>query len=317
MISKIEPLVSIIIPTFNRAHLIGETLNSVLAQTYTNWECIVVDDGSTDETDKVMADYCAKDQRFQYHHRPDNRLPGGNGARNHGLEITEGDFIIFFDSDDLMTTDHIKEKIKALINTNCDYVIAKTKNFNGIDAYLEGRYAKITNELTAENYICQTINWLTPDVCIKTKLAKSINFIEDLRSGQEFNYFSKLVLKSVNATFVDEYLTLRRIHENSIRSGLDSIIKKKVISAYTSCWITYMDIKHISETRIKQRLLFRCIDMMYKNRNVSFPFQKTLVKMVVKEFGVKTGANLILMQLFNKYFNRGYTFRKQIEKNLN
>lgn len=83
-----NPLVSIIIPTFNRAHLIGETLDSVLAQTYPNWECIVVDDGSTDNTDEVMAEYMARDARFQYHHRPEDRLPGGNAARNYGVEFS-------------------------------------------------------------------------------------------------------------------------------------------------------------------------------------------------------------------------------------
>ena len=68
-----HPLVSIIILTYNRAHLIGETLDSVLAQTYTHWECIVVDDGSTDATDEVLATYVEKDSRFQYHHRPKDR----------------------------------------------------------------------------------------------------------------------------------------------------------------------------------------------------------------------------------------------------
>ena len=48
-----SPLISVIIPTYNRAHLLGETLDSVMAQTYQNWECIVVDDGSTDATDEV------------------------------------------------------------------------------------------------------------------------------------------------------------------------------------------------------------------------------------------------------------------------
>ena len=65
-----QALISIIIPTFNRAHLIGETLDSVLAQTYPNWECIIVDDGSTDTTDEVVGEYVKKDSRFLYHHRP-------------------------------------------------------------------------------------------------------------------------------------------------------------------------------------------------------------------------------------------------------
>ena len=73
---KKEPLVSVIIPTYNRAHLIGETLDSVLAQTYQNWECIIVDDGSSDDTDEVIGEYVKKDNRFKYYHRPDEHLPG-------------------------------------------------------------------------------------------------------------------------------------------------------------------------------------------------------------------------------------------------
>ena len=69
------PLVSIIIPTYNRAHLIGETLDSVLAQTYQNWECIIVDDGSSDNTDEVIGAYVEKDSRFKYYHRSDKDLP--------------------------------------------------------------------------------------------------------------------------------------------------------------------------------------------------------------------------------------------------
>ena len=76
--------VSIIIPTYNRAHLICETLDSVIAQTYTDWECIVVDDGSNDTTVEIIAEYCKKDNRFQYYQRPQNRLQGGNAARNFG-----------------------------------------------------------------------------------------------------------------------------------------------------------------------------------------------------------------------------------------
>ena len=68
-----HPLVTIIIPTYNRAAIIGKTLDSILAQTYKNWECIVVDDGSTDTTALVMKKYCDTDTRFRYVSRPDSQ----------------------------------------------------------------------------------------------------------------------------------------------------------------------------------------------------------------------------------------------------
>ncbi|MCM2302197.1 MAG: glycosyltransferase, partial [Flavobacteriaceae bacterium] len=91
------PLVSIIIPTFNRAHLIGETLDSILAQTYTNWECIVVDDGSSDNTHIVVGQYVAKDSRIKYVHRPEHMLKGPSSCRNYGFELSKGEYINWFD----------------------------------------------------------------------------------------------------------------------------------------------------------------------------------------------------------------------------
>ena len=97
-----QPLVSIIIPTFNRAHLIGETLDSVLAQTYQNWECLVVDDGSNDSTPRILEKYSQLDERFRYLERPDYLPKGGNAARNYGFEHSKGDYVQWFDDDDIM-----------------------------------------------------------------------------------------------------------------------------------------------------------------------------------------------------------------------
>ena len=82
--------VSIIIPTYNRCHLIGQTLDSIISQSYKNWECIVVDDGSTDYTDELIEFYCRKDFRIRYFRRPKNRLKGANACRNYGWSKSSG-----------------------------------------------------------------------------------------------------------------------------------------------------------------------------------------------------------------------------------
>ena len=106
-----QALISIIIPTYNRAHLISETLDSVLAQTYPNWECIIVDDGSTDTTDEVVGEYVKKDSRFQYHHRPKDRKKGPCACRNYGFEFSKGEFIKWFDSDDIMYSELLEKQV--------------------------------------------------------------------------------------------------------------------------------------------------------------------------------------------------------------
>lgn len=112
-----NPLVSIIIPCYNRAHLISNTLESVKNQSYKNWECLVVDDGSDDDTVKVVEQFVQADQRFKLYHRPKDRKPGGNAARNFGFEVSQGQYINWFDSDDLMFVDFLEQKINVICRT--------------------------------------------------------------------------------------------------------------------------------------------------------------------------------------------------------
>ena len=122
-------LISIIIPTYNRAHLIGETLDSIVAQTYSNWECIVVDDGSTDTTAEVMREYVKKDSRFQYHQRPENKLKGPNSCRNYGFELSKGEYIKWFDSDDVMLPTLLEKQILSFVD-NVEMSVCKLSYFD-------------------------------------------------------------------------------------------------------------------------------------------------------------------------------------------
>ena len=122
----INNLVSILIPTYNRAHLICETLDSIVAQTYPSWECIIVDDGSTDTTKNVVADFISQDSRFIYILRPNNRPKGANTCRNFGFDNANGDYVLFFDSDDLMDSNALENYISSF-NESIDAVVAPLK----------------------------------------------------------------------------------------------------------------------------------------------------------------------------------------------
>ena len=91
------PHFSIVIPAYNRAHFLGECLDSVLAQTFADWECLVVDDGSTDGTRDMVAGYVARDARFRYQWQENG---GASAARNTGMALAQGTWIAFLDSDD-------------------------------------------------------------------------------------------------------------------------------------------------------------------------------------------------------------------------
>lgn len=127
-------LISIIIPTFNREDLIAETLDSVLVQSSSNWECIVVDDGSTDNTWNVLRKYAERNNRIKIFKR--ERIPkGAPTCRNIGAAQAAGDYFIFLDSDDLLMPWAIKDR---LLFTSKN---PKTQFFlsQGLDFYKNGK----------------------------------------------------------------------------------------------------------------------------------------------------------------------------------
>ena len=101
-------MVSIIIPTYNYGHYIAETLDAVFKQSFTNWECIIVDDGSTDQTRIEVEKWIQKDKRFSYIFQENK---GVSAARNKGIEAAKGEFIQFLDGDDLLQIDKLKSQI--------------------------------------------------------------------------------------------------------------------------------------------------------------------------------------------------------------
>ena len=103
------PKVSVIIPTYNRADVVGGAIQSVLDQTYTDWELIVVDDGSQDNTRDVVASY--DDPRIRYIHQDNMKLPG---ARNTGIRASTGQYIAFLDSDDLFLPGKLQLQVDAM-----------------------------------------------------------------------------------------------------------------------------------------------------------------------------------------------------------
>lgn len=107
-------LVSILIPNYNKVQYLVETLDSVLAQTYFNWECIIVDDQSTDGSWKVLVEYSQIDKRFKIKRRPKDFPKGGNVCRNFALNNSKGDFVLFLDSDDVLAPFCLDQRIKEI-----------------------------------------------------------------------------------------------------------------------------------------------------------------------------------------------------------
>lgn len=123
-------LITIIIPVYNRAVLIAETLRVVLEQTYANWECLVVDDGSSDGTQAVVQRFNNLDARIKLLSRPDIMEKGAPSCRNYGLENAKGTIVWFFDSDDIMTPNALENRLTC-VNAfpDLDFWVFQTQRF--------------------------------------------------------------------------------------------------------------------------------------------------------------------------------------------
>ena len=124
-----NPIVSIIVPFFNAEANIKDTVNSVLFQTYSNLEIILVDDGSTDHSSEIIQNIAARDERVKLTKR--NRLPkSGSTCRNIGASIAKGEYLIFLDADDVLAEDCIENRLKAIEGTNYSFVVFPMASFS-------------------------------------------------------------------------------------------------------------------------------------------------------------------------------------------
>jgi len=217
-------LISIIIPTYNRAHLIGETLDSIVTQAYKKWECIIVDDGSNDNTEKVVTDYILEDPRFKYYKRPSDQPKGANACRNYGFEVSKGEFIKFFDSDDLMHTDFLKHQFSLITtDSNIDFVACQGEVFSKSDDTFNKNMFKpktINPKNVVLDYIYGHFFILTPSpLWRKSFLQGSYLFDKELLRCQEVDFHFRQILKKPNFIYEDKvYFYVRRGH-NEIQNN--------------------------------------------------------------------------------------------------
>ncbi|GHU75177.1 hypothetical protein FACS189461_0930 [Spirochaetia bacterium] len=112
-------LVSIITPNYNCSRFIGKTIESVLAQTYQNWEMIIVDDCSTDGSYEIALDYARKDSRIKVYRTEHNS--GAALCRNKAIELSQGQYLAFLDSDDLWLPEKLEKQLKFMQENDCDF----------------------------------------------------------------------------------------------------------------------------------------------------------------------------------------------------
>lgn len=230
-----QPLISVIIPAYNAEKYLKEALDSVLSQTYQNWECIIIDDGSTDDTQKIVQDYITQDKRFIYFFQKNQGL---SAARNSGIKIAKADYIAFLDSDDIWLPIHIESLQKAMIQYNPDMVFSYAyglygKNFSTKpvcgnaqeklkEGYIKGQYRE-SIELFLEG------SKATPSFTLlkKNTLVKNNNFSYH-KKAEDFHTWLKLLLNNCTFYNINQPTGYYRVLENSM-SSTDRVCTRELI----------------------------------------------------------------------------------------
>jgi glycosyltransferase involved in cell wall biosynthesis len=214
-----EPKISIILGTFNRAHFILASLESVSKQTFKNWECLIIDDGSSDNTKQIVSSYIKDDKRFNYLERPDSYKKGLPGARNYGLDMAEGDFIIFYDDDDVSHPQNIEICLKSLLDSGTDFCHYKKKSFTTYAPNYEYLKFPIAQYEIGLNQIEQVVsNKLALASCTvmwRKECFTNIRFNEYLTYAEEWECYTRILLEGYKGVGIDEVLYFNRKHPAS------------------------------------------------------------------------------------------------------
>lgn len=223
------PKVSIITASYNYEHYIKETIESVIAQSYKDWEMIIVDDGSKDNSVSVIKEYCLKDDRIKFFQHENGVNKGLAETIQLGLQCATGEWIVFLESDDSITPDYLEEKLQ-IANNNPDVNLIfndinlfgdeeKIKNFNEVYILLMKKQLNITgqcNKLINLFRNKRNINFIPTFsvVMIKPALFQNIDFNSPNKPALDF-YLWLQIVKKCKFYFIDKKLTNWRMHKDS------------------------------------------------------------------------------------------------------
>ena len=217
-------LISIIIPCYNQAQYLPEALQSVLNQTWQDWECIIVNDGSPDHTEEVAKEWLAKDSRFKYFAKENGGL---SSARNSGLDIANGEYIQFLDSDDCLHKSKFEHSLKLCEKLNLDLIISNYVSFTkDINITNPPRYNLQESYFKYEKIVFEwDIEFAIPIHCglISAKYFKDFRFPIHLKAKEDWVMWISVFKQNLNMGFINKPYALYREHENSMTTGRETM----------------------------------------------------------------------------------------------
>ena len=206
--------------TYNRAHFIVESLQSIQNQTYQNWECLIIDDGGTDNTPEVILPILEQDNRFQFLKRSEAYKKGLSGCRNYGLDLAKGEYVIFFDDDDIAHPQNLELCVLELSKKGISFCrYSRDVFFNDFNYKFD--YSKEYTSFfidcnDVERIIKYEIHIKSCDVMWKKECFSNNRFAENILYCEDWELYSRIVSAGFEGVSIDKCLFFYRKHLNSM-----------------------------------------------------------------------------------------------------
>ncbi|MFI5451278.1 glycosyltransferase family 2 protein [Pedobacter sp. UC225_61] len=203
--------VSVIVPCYNQAKYLEQCFTSLTNQTYSNWECILVDDGSTDETEKIGSEWAQKDARIKYYKKSNGGL---SSARNFGLSHINGDFIQFLDADDFLHPAKFEKSLNQVTDKDNTVIITNFLLFDDKKQKEKPAYCKLEQNCFNQEAILTEWDkrFTIPIHCalFPSNLTAKYLFREDLKAKEDWIFWLQIFQNQPIAIFIDEPLAFYR-----------------------------------------------------------------------------------------------------------
>lgn len=247
----IKGLVSVITPTYNCAKFIAETIESVQAQTYENWEMVIVDDCSTDDTKAIVDTYMAKDSRVKYHCLEENS--GAAVARTKAMELAQGEYMAFCDSDDLWMPDKLARQLAFMAETGHAFTCTAYEQMDEQSKSLD----RVIKTVTKTDYNRLLLDCPVGNSTVMYNVGVMGKFqVPNIRKRNDDALWLQMLKKEKYIWGMPDVLMRYRIRSNSISSN-----KLKVIKYH---WILYRQIEHLSVLRSAFHICWWCFLKVFK-----------------------------------------------------
>jgi len=273
-------LVSIIMATYNRASYIAETLRSIQMQTYENFECLIIDDGGNDNTFEIIEPILKADARFSFQKRSDDYKKGLPGTRNCGLDLAKGQYVVFFDDDDIVHPQNLELCVLELSRNDvsfCRYIRGFFQDkFDYKFDYSKSYETFFIDKRDVFKLLNQSLPFNSCAVLWKKECFDENRYTEHLLHAEEWELYSRILSTDIVGISIRKTLFFARQHSNSMTGQYFRLDPKRSLSNVHAILLV---VKNLKEKHLLNYSIIRYFVAMsqgYREYNLFDQLVKTI-----------------------------------------